>query len=123
VINEYDDDIDERPQRRRVLLRASCFLRACAARKWMPNGSSRRVHWSSAGALIYLWNRAADNINPLDNLSNLLAPAPTGVTITGPAITGADPGLGNRLETASATIRDGDGRTSARRCDFFSATA
>ena len=58
------------------------------------------------GALIYLGlSRATDNLNPFDNISNPLAPAPTRVTVTGPAIVQQIRGL-NRLETATATIRD-----------------
>jgi hypothetical protein len=106
MINDYDDDIDERPQRRRSAARQRFPAPA-------PRGSGCVIGSLIVagalvvmGALIYLGlNRAADTINPLDNISNPLQPAPTKVTITGPAIIEQIRGL-NRLETASATIRD-----------------
>jgi len=106
MINDYDDDIDERPQRRRSPAREQ-FLEPAPRRGGCVIGSLIVAGALVVmGALIYLGlNRATDNINPLDNISNPLAPAPTKVTITGPAIIEQIRGL-NRLETASATIRD-----------------
>jgi hypothetical protein len=50
-------------------------------------------------------SRAGDSLNPFADLRNPLEPAPTTIVPVGPAIVQQIQGL-NRLETATATIRD-----------------
>jgi hypothetical protein len=114
MIDQYDDDVDERPRRRRAYDERERFPEPVPRRGGCVIGSLIVAGALVVmGALIYLGlSRATDNINPfdnisnpLDNISNPLEPAPSKVTVTGPAIVEQIRGL-NRLETSSATIRD-----------------
>jgi hypothetical protein len=107
MIDQYDDDVDERPRRRRAYDERERFPEPVPRRGGCVIGSLIVAGALVVmGALIYLGlSRATDNINPFDNISNPLEPAPSKVTVTGPAIVEQIRGL-NRLETSSATIRD-----------------
>lgn len=105
-MTDYDNEVDGQEPRRRGFERTIYYEPAPRRSGCLIGAFIVAVALVVMGALIYLGlSRATDNLNPFANLSNPLAPAPTVIVPSGPAIVQQIQGL-NRLETATATIRD-----------------